>query len=225
MIEVSKLLFDKRLENSKLKEFFKTKHSKYFEFDNSDIFTLTTYENRVGALGMTAPPNFLKFSTIKLENNNLIFDNNYILNNYIIYDPKITQIFYFEPLNKNIELLKEKIDNRIFKKIITTLNEKKYDDLIGFGPGLTPLFDDILSGILLINSIKRKFDDSYILEKAKYKTNKLSYFQLSHSSKGYAPKPVKEYLEKGNKANLLNMGDTSGLGWIIGISFFFDLEG
>ncbi|MBM7559504.1 DUF2877 domain-containing protein [Marinitoga litoralis] len=223
MIEVSKLLFNK--ENLIAKEFFKTKHSKYFEFDDGDIFTLTTYENRVGALGMTAPSHFLRFSSIKLENNNLIFDNNYFLSNYTIYDPSISHISYFDPLDKYVNLLKEKIDIRIFNKIISALNEQKYDNLIGFGPGLTPLFDDILSGILLINFIKKLFDASYILEKAKYKTNKLSYFQLYYSSKGYAPKPVKEYLENGNRAALLNMGDTSGLGWIIGISFFFDLEG
>lgn len=223
MIEVSKLAFLKN--NLIAKEFFKTKHTKYFVFDDDDIFTLTTYDNRVGALGMTAPSHFLKFSSIKVENNNLIFDDNYVFNNYILYDPKINSIFHHDSFVENITLLKEKVDYRIFEKIFLALKCNEFVKLIGFGPGLTPLFDDILSGIILMNSINRKFEDNYIIKTTKEKTNKLSYFQILYASKGYAPKPVKEYLENGNKAALLNMGDTSGLGWLIGITFFFDLEG
>ncbi|GAB6188593.1 hypothetical protein JCM30566_03320 [Marinitoga arctica] len=222
MIEISNAIFDKE---GSAKSFFKTKHTKYFIFDDEDIFTITTYKNRVGALGMSAPPHFLDFSTLKIENNYLIFDNKFILKNFTIYNPKIDKISFHDSYDEIKYLLKNKIDYRIHNKIISALEKLDFLSLIGFGPGLTPLFDDILSGIMLLNSFNQKLDFSIILKSAKVKTNNLSYFQMKYASKGYAPKPVKMYLENFDKAAVLNMGDTSGLGWILGISFFFDLEG
>ncbi|WP_280997402.1 oxamate carbamoyltransferase subunit AllH family protein [Marinitoga aeolica] len=207
------------------KEFFKTNHTKYFLFNDEDIFTLTTYDNRVGALGMSAPPHFLNFSTLKIANNSLIFDNTYLVENPILYDPKISTITFYEPIKNIYVKLKPLVDKRILNKIDSQLKSYNFTDLIGFGPGLTPLFDDILSGILLINSITKKIDTESILNIAKKKTNKLSYFQMFYAAKGYAPKPVKQYLESKNIQSLLKMGATSGLGWMWGISFFFDLEG
>ncbi|WP_129408727.1 oxamate carbamoyltransferase subunit AllH family protein [Marinitoga lauensis] len=162
---------------------------------------------------------------MKIENNSLIFDNTYLVENPIIYDPKISSVTFYEHTKNIIEKLIPLVDKRILNRIDTHLKSYNFTDLIGFGPGLTPLFDDVLSGILLINSITKKIDDKNILNVAKKKTNKLSYFQMYYAAKGYAPKPVKQYLESKNILSLLDMGATSGLGWMWGISFFFDLEG
>ncbi|KLO23544.1 hypothetical protein X275_02300 [Marinitoga sp. 1197] len=223
MVEISNTTFAKK---GYAKSFFKTRHSNYFLFDDDDIFTISTYDNRVGALGMVAPPHFLKFSTLKIENNYLIFDDKFILKDFAIYNPKINKIIFYETYNKVKNVLKNRLDYRIYNKIIGSLENSSFIDLIGFGPGLTPLFDDILSGILLLNYFyNKKLDYKTILKIAKTRTNNLSYFQMKYATNGYAPKPVKLYLENINKAALLNMGDTSGLGWMLGISFFIDLEG
>ncbi|SHE29045.1 Protein of unknown function [Marinitoga hydrogenitolerans DSM 16785] len=223
MVEIANTVFDKK---GYAKSFFKTKHTKYFIFNDDDIFTISTYNNRVGALGMSAPSHFLDFSTLKIENNYLVFDDKFILNDFIIYNPKIDKINFHESYDKIKNRLKDKLDYRIYNKIIDYLRISDFITLIGFGPGLTPLFDDILSGILLLNYFYNKdLDYNAILKAAKTKTNNLSYFQMKYAANGYVPKPVKLYLENFDKAALLNMGNTSGLGWMLGISFFFDLEG
>ncbi|SHH38477.1 oxamate carbamoyltransferase subunit AllH family protein [Thermosipho atlanticus] len=224
MIEVSSLILKKN--KNKAKSFFRTKHTKYYTFEDDDILTLTIYNNRVGALGMVAQPYFLKFNEIIIEGNKLIFDYKNVIDDFKIYNPKLQRVNFYENFEKIAKILEEKIDNRIFSKIMNDLNQTEYIKLIGFGPGLTPLFDDILSGILLLKSFySQNFDKESILKIAKERTNDISFYQLYYASNGYAPKPVKMYLENGIKEFLLNMGDTSGLGWMLGISFFFELEG
>ncbi|NUU99663.1 hypothetical protein XO12_05960 [Marinitoga sp. 1154] len=223
MLEISSLVFNKK---GVAKEFFKTKHTKYFIFGDNDLFTLSTYPYRVGALGMTAPSHFLNFSRLKIENNILVFDDKFKVENFSIYNPELKKINFYESYRKIKTYMKNKLDNRIFRKIISNLESKNFTNIIGFGPGLTPLFDDILSGILLLNSYYNgNVDVNFILDVARRKTNDISYFQLRYAAEGYVPKPVKLYLEDYIKDILLNMGDTSGIGWMLGISFFFEMEG
>jgi len=224
MIEISNLILEKN--SQKATSFFKTNHTNYFIFEDDDIFTLTTYSNRVGALGMTAPSPFLNFSTLNVENNSLIFDKKYAIEKFIFYDPKLNFINFHESYAEIKERIKKVVEPKIIEKIISILERKDFDKLLGFGPGLTPLFDDIISGLLAMNSFYNgDIDYKNILNLATTKTNNLSYFQMMYAAKGYIPKPVKLYLENAKKIELLKMGGTSGIGWMLGISFFFEMEG
>ncbi|MBO8159993.1 MAG: DUF2877 domain-containing protein [Thermosipho sp. (in: Bacteria)] len=224
MIEVSNLVLKKNRKSAK--SFFKTRYTRYYVFEDGEILTLTVHHNRVGVLGIVAQPYFLKFDEITIEDNKLIFDYKNVIKTFRIYNPKLKKINFYEKFEKVLKILEGKVDSRIFSRIASSLNREEYMKLIGFGPGLTPFFDDVLSGILFLNNFYSKdFDKQAILEIAKKRTNNISFYQLYYASNGYVPKPVKMYLEEGIIEPLLNMGDTSGLGWMLGISFFFELEG
>ncbi|APT76488.1 hypothetical protein LN42_08960 [Marinitoga sp. 1137] len=226
-IIVSKNVFEKHV-NEEAKIFFKTKHTVYYKFNDSDILTLTTHSNRVGALGLTAPSRFLKFKKVYVNKNKvLVFDNVFFLSKFKLYDPTITNFRKNVNIDEAINYIKQNVDNRISLKIIKGLFDKKYESLIGFGPGLTPLGDDILSGVLLMEHYFKKdlVDKDHIIFISRKKTNDISYFQMKYAAEGLAPLPVKEYLSSSNKDDLLKMGATSGSGWLLGITYYFEFGG
>jgi hypothetical protein len=129
------------------------------------------------------------------------------------------------------EIQDNKIYAYIYKKISAFLIEPNYSHakgILGLGPGLTPLGDDVLVGYIMgINTMgvhKDWFLD--ILKDAKNKTNKFSYQNLCDTYEKLYPyayiKMIEEFFEEQNifhTLEILNIGQTSGLGIVIGFLY------
>ncbi len=198
------------------KKFFETEHTAFYRL-NDEILTVTSYENRVSPLGIAGAP-LKKPNWIMIEKNKLIFENTEVSKKFVmIYDPFVGDINYEKIRNNgNINFylkLLEESSGKTFEKILSLIHNGNIEKIVGLGTGLTPLGDDILSGMITAG-FRRNFP---------LKTNDISKQQIFHAEKRLVPLPVKIYLETGDDTLLKEMGVTSGLGWIFGIKY--QLEG
>ena len=132
-----------------------------------------------------------------------------------IWYPKVESINYVPEMEKYLRKLEIRVHEKLFEKLIYYLKHRKFENLVGFGPGLTPLGDDILSGYLLVKAF---YGERWDISMYRYKTTDLSYQQLVEATNLLVPSPVKLFLETGETVEIENMGNTSGLGWLIGIA-------
>ncbi len=205
MVIVSSLVFEKN--GITAERFFKTKHTAFYRFADGEIFTATMYEMRVSPLGVAGIP-FVNSRWVIVEDDHLIFEE-FSLREFEKFDPKVKFITRDLPsCEKYAHLLMEKAEVE-FRKILSLIEEKKYEKIAGLGPGLTPLGDDILSGMIIAG-----YEADFPIA-----TNDISKQQLIHAKKRLAPLPVKEFLETGDDEKLLDMGATSGAGWAFGITY------
>ena len=207
---VSDLVFEKV--GNVAEKFFETEHTGFYKFNTGEILTVTKYEYRASPLGM-AGVSFLP-NWILIEKDRFIFENIHILKkDVVLFNPTVEKIVKFKKgtYKRYEDILKEKA-NGIFGKILTLLESKDYQKIVGLGPGLTPLGDDILSGMYAAG-----FE-----EEIKFNTNEISRQQLLHSKEGFVPYPVKAFLETGDDTLILQMGATSGAGWAFGITYYLE---
>ncbi len=205
MVIVSNLVFEKV--GLTAERFFKTDHTAFYRFVDGDIFTATMYEMKVSPLGIAGIP-FVNSRWMMVEDDSLIFEESAI-REFEKFDPKVKFITDDLPsCEKYAELLVEKAEVE-FRKILSLMMKKRYEEIVGLGPGLTPLGDDILSG-MIVAGYKPDFS---------FRTNDISRQQLVHAEKGLVPLPVKMFLETGRDEEILKMGATSGAGWAFGITY------
>jgi len=92
--------------------------------------------------------------------------------------------------------------------------------LVGIGPGLTPLGDDVLIGfvagrVLFHEDIARA---ARIARAAAGRTTSLSSTLLFHASRGELPEQAHRLLEVGDTDGLLSFGHSSGRGILLGLA-------
>ncbi|KYO66818.1 DUF2877 domain-containing protein [Thermovenabulum gondwanense] len=197
-------------------------------------------------------------STVHFHDDILFFNNTPF---FYVYDINIFNPFcYFsEHLNeKNLSYDKKSLLSKIsllesianeelskyddltlaVRKKIVNLEEEELSSMIGLGPGLTPAFDDFLSGYMMAKNfmsflikkqIFRAFKENLkLIRKSKNKTNIVSYQMLKTAAMFGGPKLVIDLLislfhpdELGsiedNFHKLLKIGATSGCFWALGI--------
>ncbi len=206
----SDLVFEKA--GNIAEKFFETEHTGFYRFKTGEILTVTKYEYRASPLGI-AGVSFLP-RWILIEKDHIVFENTYIFRKDLdVFNPAVEKIVKFKrgTYEHYEDILREKA-NGIFEKILTFLEKKEYQKIAGLGPGLTPLGDDILSGMYAAG-----FE-----EEIKFNTNEISRQQLIHAKKGFVPYPVKVFLETGDDSLILQMGATSGAGWAFGITYYLE---
>jgi uncharacterized protein DUF2877 len=89
--------------------------------------------------------------------------------------------------------------------------------LVGRGPGLTPLGDDILMGYLAGRALAGE-DVAAVAEDAARRTTALSATLLRLAARGYLPEAAHRLLETGDVEPLLRFGATSGRGIAVGLA-------
>ena len=204
---VSRLVFEK--EGLYAEKFFETDHTAFYRFPDGEILTVTSYEKRASPLGVAGVP--LKPDWIFVERDHLVFES-FSIEEFETFDPEVKYLTNLPGWKKYEEKLRE-IQPEVFDEIFEKLKEGDFEGIVGFGPGLTPLGDDVLSG-LLVAGCRLSFP---------MKTSEISIQQIKHAMKRLVPYPVKVFLETGDDSELLEMGATSGLGWAFGITY--GLEG
>lgn len=210
---VSELLLNKR---GKARLIFKSTRAAYYKYPDGTIATLTT-NNYVPVVGVASFslkmfPGFIEAKKgLEMEGYRPLFP----CIDFGLWNPKVEKVNNIPQVEIYLRKLETKVHSEVFKKIVQHLDSGTIWELIGFGPGLTPLGDDILSGYLLIKSF---YGEKHDISRYKDRTTELSYQQLTEASKLLAPSPVKSFLETGRVDEIENMGNTSGLGWLIGIA-------
>jgi hypothetical protein len=86
--------------------------------------------------------------------------------------------------------------------------------LVGWGPGLTPLGDDILIGFVAGRALAGR----RVPRVAAAGTTALSHTLFACAARGELPEPAHALLEDGDPAPLLAFGATSGRGLIVGLA-------
>ncbi len=205
---VSKLLLYKKGLRADL--FFETSNVSFYKFADGDILTVSVKPGMASPLGIAEAP-FKTSKWLLIEEDGIVSEwghSNWT--DMSMFDPKLLSInvkITEDHCQRYRKLLQER-EPFFFEKILGLLNEEKYQDLVGLGPGLTPLGDDVLSGMIVAG-----FDFS-----GDFHTSEISLQQLRHAKEKLVPYPVKLFLESGNEEPLLEMGNTSGLGWAFGIA-------
>ena len=216
---ISRILLDKRGMYGK---FFSTRSVALF--GNEEDFIVVTSSGDGGA------PNGISGAPLLLESEWLLFEKDGITceftklryQDFEIWDPKIRKIMNFKDLTGIIGMeavldgLASKVDGRILNRIETIVEGESWENLVGFGPGLTPLGDDVISGMLALSVLEEE-ETEKLLKISNSKTNSISRKQMNYAAIQLVPKAVKEFLEEGKIDNLMKMGNTSGLGWMLGI--------
>ncbi|HWC36310.1 MAG TPA: DUF2877 domain-containing protein [Mycobacteriales bacterium] len=89
--------------------------------------------------------------------------------------------------------------------------------LVGWGPGLTPLGDDVILGYLAGGAL---FDHAVrpAPRVLPYRTNQLSTTLLAHAAHGELPEPAHDLIARGDIRTLLRFGHTSGKAILIGLA-------
>lgn len=185
---------------------FETTKSAYYRYSDGIIATLTK-GNYIPVVGGAFFP-FQKFPK-------WIDCSFFSRLDFDIWYPKVESINYVPEMEKYLGKLEIRVHEKLFEKLIYYLKHRKFENLVGFGPGLTPLGDDILSGYLLVKAF---YGERWDISMYRYKTTDLSYQQLVEATNLLVPSPVKLFLETGETVEIENMGNTSGLGWLIGIA-------
>lgn len=88
--------------------------------------------------------------------------------------------------------------------------------LVGRGPGLTPLGDDILIGYLAGATLAGE-NVTELAERAAHRTTALSGTLLRLAAKGQLPEPAHALVERGDPLPLFRFGATSGIGMALGL--------
>jgi hypothetical protein len=89
------------------------------------------------------------------------------------------------------------------------------DRLVGWGPGLTPLGDDILAGRLAARALRGREAD---VPQPPGATTALSRTLLRRAALGELPEPAHRLLEEGDPEPLLHFGASSGRGILLGLA-------
>jgi hypothetical protein len=93
--------------------------------------------------------------------------------------------------------------------------------LVGLGPGLTPLGDDVAIGYLAARALFGGCSDGVRLaEILAERTTSLSGTLLRLAARGCLPEAAHRLLEEGDAAPLLSWGATSGSGLLAGLGLF-----
>ncbi len=208
---VSKLVFERIGERADA--FFWTDHTTFLKFPNGDIFTFTRYEMRGAPLGLAGAP-FSRVEWVLVENGSILTDLGKF-SKFEVFDPKVEKITVRSGFEKYLALLREKLDHRTMERLLDILENGDFEKLVGFGPGLTPLGDDILSG-MVVAGLEIDFP---------LRTSEISRQQMIHAIHRYVPYPVKVFLENGDDSLIIDMGATSGLGWALGVTIFLEWRG
>lgn len=92
--------------------------------------------------------------------------------------------------------------------------------LVGRGPGLTPLGDDVLIGFLAAEALDGVNPKTLSIAAAHFgqRTTALSRTLLRLAARGHVPEPVHALLSFGDPGPLLRFGATSGRGIAVGLS-------
>ncbi len=205
MVIVSNLVFEKI--GITAERFFKTEHTAFYRFPDGEIFTATMYDMRVSPLGVAGIP-FVNSRWVIVEDESLIFEE-FAVREFKKFDPKVKFITRGLPRCEKYADILMKAAKVEFERILYLLREERYEEIVGLGPGLTPLGDDILSGMIVAG-----YEPDF-----RFKTSDISMQQLDHAKKRLVPLPVKMFLETGDDGELLKMGATSGAGWAFGITY------
>ena len=210
---VSKLVLDRI--GYRADRFFKTDHTSYYRFTDGEVLTVTSHDMIGAPVGMAGVP-FVEAEWILIERTGFLTDLGFFeFEEEEIFDPKVERIIPSGNSEKYLRLLKEVVNIEIEERILERLRERDYLGISGLGPGLTPLGDDVLSGMI---SVGLRIDRIP-------RTSEISTIQLRYALRGLVPYPVKVFLEKGEDDILMRMGATSGIGWAFGITFFLETEG
>jgi hypothetical protein len=181
--------------------------------NEKDLFIITKNFGREGPLGINIGPLPLSsFSNeIEITEMGIISGKIYIaFNDCDFWDQKINDKIPKELKNMESEIkseLKKRIDPMVALKIDSLLEKRDYKKLIGLGPGLTPLGDDILTGMVLVNKNLSNLDIESIFSK--------HLFQ--HAINNEVPYSIMKFLKTLNINFLKKMGSSSGLGYGLGI--------
>lgn len=89
--------------------------------------------------------------------------------------------------------------------------------LVGWGPGLTPVGDDVFVGYLAGRVL---FDHAAMPSPRvlPYRTNHLSMTLLAHAAHGELPEPAHDLLARGDMRSLLKFGHLSGRAMLVGLA-------
>ncbi len=183
--------------------------------DGEELFIVTKNFGREGPMGINigSLPLSSFSDTLEITKGAIISGKSYISFN----DCEFWNQNVGDKVKNNISLnrledlvwseLKMKVDTNLIYKIEEIFNNEDYKSLGGLGPGLTPLGDDILSGMVLVN---KEFSNIKI-------SSVFSKHLFSHAVKNNVPYPIMKFLETLNVNFLRKMGSTSGFGYGLGI--------
>lgn len=186
-------------------------------YDDNDLFIVTKNFGREGPFGVNVGPLPLSsFSKeIEITENSIISGKTFIaFNDCEFWNQSILDNIENKNFNKITDLeyvilneLEKRVDESLARKILFLLTNNDFESLSGLGPGLTPLGDDILSGIVLFNK-----DISYLNIESVF-----SKHLFNHAINNEVPYPVMKFLQTLNLNFLKKMGSSSGLGYGLGI--------
>ncbi len=184
-------------------------------YDDNDLFIVTKNFGREGPFGVNVGPLPSFSDQIEITENSIISGKNFIVfNDCEFWDQNILNNIENKNFNKIVDLeytilseLEKRVDESLIKKILVLLDKGKFDNLSGLGPGLTPLGDDILSGMVLFNKDISNLNIESIFSKHLF----------NHAINNEVPYPVMKFLQTLNLNFLKKMGSSSGLGYGLGI--------
>ena len=201
---------------------------KISEFNPGQQILLSKNELLIGSLRFEPSENIKLFKHSGYINKNILKTNNKKIENCLMLfgkDSLITELF-FNPHRKHNKL-STNID-QICKKARNLTHTQQF---CGYGTGLTPSFDDFISGMLLTD---RYYNRNKILLTASYlktlykKTTQVSCQQIMFCNMGVLNTAFEQFLYKICQTEiksheilkLLNFGHTSGTDILCGISAY-----
>jgi hypothetical protein len=184
-------------------------------YDGSELFIVTKNFGREGPLGLNVDlfPLLSFGDELEITNNSIISGRSFIgFTDCEVWNQNVSDLRF--DLNKvlavEVDLIKElskRVDEALMDKIFNLLDKKDYNNLSGLGPGLTPLGDDILSGMVLIDKTLSNLDIESVF----------SRHLFENAITNDVPYPIMKFLETTNLNFLKKMGSSSGLGYGLGI--------
>jgi hypothetical protein len=184
-------------------------------YDGNELFIVTKNFGREGPLGINVGlfPLLSFGDELEITNNSIISGKSFIgFTDCDVWDQNITDLKFNvnEILDSENDIkngLFERVDKSLMSKILNLIDKKDYDNLSGLGPGLTPLGDDILSGMVLIDKSLSNLKMDSIFSKHLF----------NNAITNDVPYPIIKFLETTNLNFLKKMGSSSGLGYGLGI--------
>ncbi len=182
-------------------------------YNEEDLFIITKNFGREGPVGINIGPLPLSsFSNeIEITERGIISGKTYIaFDDCDFWDQKIEVKIPDKICEMENEVrieLRKRIDPILADKIDNLIKKEEYERLKGLGPGLTPLGDDILSGMVLINKNLKDLEIESVFSKHLFR----------HAVKNEVPYSIMKFLETLNINFLKKMGSSSGLGYGLGI--------
>jgi hypothetical protein len=184
-------------------------------YDGSELFIVTKNFGREGPLGLNVDlfPLLSFGDELEITNNSIISGRSFIgFTDCEVWDQNIVNLRYSlkEILTLEdviIDELSKRVNDKLMEKIFNLLDKRDYNSLSGLGPGLTPLGDDILSGMVLIDKTLSNLDIESVF----------SRHLFENAITNDVPYPIMKFLETTNLNFLKKMGSSSGLGYGLGI--------